>query len=117
MLCLDDGDEARRYDEAACAKVWGEWFAGTGFTEAFRLPDVDDPDQLLAYSYEIMHDRGYSIVGNPDDVSRRIEELLTHTSAEHLIFQYNTGAVPRDILLRSLETFAEKVMPRFDITT
>ncbi|MGH9036154.1 MAG: LLM class flavin-dependent oxidoreductase [Acidimicrobiia bacterium] len=117
MLCLEDRAEALAYDKAACGKVWGEWFAGTGFTEAFRLPS-DDPTKFpLAYEYEgIMLERGYTFAGTPDDVTRRIETLLENTDAEHLILQMNTGAVPRDVLLRSLELFADKVAPRFGVT-
>ncbi len=120
MMCLEDGAQARAVDEAACAKVWGEWFSGTGFTEAFRLPGVDpeldplDPTTYLSYSYDLIRDRGYTFSGTPDEVTRGIEALLENTSTEFLFLQVNTGAAPRDVILRSMETFAEQVLPRFD---
>jgi alkanesulfonate monooxygenase SsuD/methylene tetrahydromethanopterin reductase-like flavin-dependent oxidoreductase (luciferase family) len=114
MLCLDDAETAHRYNSAAVDKLWGEWFAGTGFTQAFRT-EADPPDQWLDYSYEMICDRGFDFTGTPDHVTRQIEALHENTNMEHLFIQYNCCGVPRDILLKSLETFAEKVMPRFDV--
>ena len=53
------------------------------------------------------------MAGSPDDITRSIEALYENTNCEHLFLQTNTGNVPRDVLLRSLELFSEKVMPRF----
>jgi len=114
MLCLPDGAEARRLDAAGSEYLWGQWFAGTGFTELFRLPE-DDPTKMLSYSYELLHDRGWSFAGDPDHVTRCIEKLLQASNCEHVFLQSMTGVIPSDALKRSMELFVEKVMPRFDV--
>lgn len=112
MLCLEDGEAAVAYDRASCDKLWGEWGHATGFSVAFQPEDFTDWANAK-YDYDLVRESGYSLVGNADDVSRRLEKLLEETSCEHVFFQYNTGTVPRDVLIESLETFATKVMPRF----
>jgi alkanesulfonate monooxygenase SsuD/methylene tetrahydromethanopterin reductase-like flavin-dependent oxidoreductase (luciferase family) len=112
MLCNDDGDKARAADEAASMKVWGEkFFSGSPIT--FLEPE-DDP-ATLKFSYDLLLDRDFLWSGTPDDISRSLEKLAENTNCEHLALLINTGSIPRDMILRSLELFAEKVMPRFDI--
>lgn len=111
VLCLEDRERARTFDKAACDKVWGEWFSGTGFTNAFALPSDELP---LPYSYEMLADRGFNYVGTPDDVTRCLEKLVKDTNLEYLNLHIQTGAVPREVLLESIDLFARKVLPRFD---
>lgn len=112
MFCNEDRNKARAIDEAASAKSWGEK-AFSGSPIAFLEPE-DDP-ATLKYSYDLMLERNLIWSGNPDDISRAIEKLFNNTNCEHLALLMNTGGIPRDLQLRSLELFFEKVMPRFDI--
>lgn len=119
MLCLEDGEEARRHDRAASDAYWGTWGDATGFTVSFQpgggaeaLKDRSAP--MKPYSYDLVRESRYTFAGDPDEVSRDIERLQAETSCEHLILHYNTGIVPRDVLLRSLDLFGSKVLPRFD---
>jgi alkanesulfonate monooxygenase SsuD/methylene tetrahydromethanopterin reductase-like flavin-dependent oxidoreductase (luciferase family) len=111
VSCLEDGAKAIAIDAAACDKVWGEWFAGTGFTNAFALPGEPIP---IRYTYDLIRDRGFAFSGSPDQVSRMLEAHQKNTESEFFFIHVNTGATPRDVLRESLETFAEKVLPRFD---
>ncbi len=113
MFCHEDGDRARAIDELAVNKIWGEKFIGNSII-GFIRPDIDDP-ATFKYSYEMLLDRDFIYAGNPDEISRSIERLLEQTNCEYLALQINTGAVPRDLLMHSLELFTEKVMPRFDV--
>jgi alkanesulfonate monooxygenase SsuD/methylene tetrahydromethanopterin reductase-like flavin-dependent oxidoreductase (luciferase family) len=83
------------------------------FRELFRKPE--DPAGPRPYRYQDLVDSGFTLAGNPDEVTRKIEKHLENTNAEHLLLLSWTGRVPRDVQMRSLETFVEKVMPRFDI--
>ena len=68
----------------------------------------------LPYRYEMLAERGFNFVGTPDDVTRCLEKLVKDTNLEYFNLHVQTGAVPRQILLESLDLFARKVLPRFD---
>jgi alkanesulfonate monooxygenase SsuD/methylene tetrahydromethanopterin reductase-like flavin-dependent oxidoreductase (luciferase family) len=53
------------------------------------------------------------LVGDADDISRRIEAVLRHVRSNEMFFLFGQGILERDRCLRTLELFAEKVMPRF----
>ncbi len=112
FICLPDGDEARRYDAAACEGLYGRYYPWM-FRELFRRPD--DPPGPREYRYQDLVDSNFTLAGSPDEITRKIEDHLQGTSADHLLLLTWTGRVPRDVQMRSLETFAEKVMPRFDV--
>jgi alkanesulfonate monooxygenase SsuD/methylene tetrahydromethanopterin reductase-like flavin-dependent oxidoreductase (luciferase family) len=112
MFCHEDGEKARAIDEPGVLKTWGEkFFSGSPFV----FLDPDDDPATLKFSYDLLLDRGFIWSGTPDDISRSLEKLYQNTNCEHLALQLNTGSIPRDLLLNSLELFVEKVAPRFDI--
>ena len=53
------------------------------------------------------------LVGSPDTLSRRIEQASIAVPIEECFLLIPQGLHARDRILRSLELFAEKVMPRF----
>lgn len=53
------------------------------------------------------------LVGSPDTVSRRIEEAARAVPIDECFLLIPQGIHDRDQILRSLELFAEKVIPRF----
>ena len=53
------------------------------------------------------------LIGDPDTVSRRIEEATTHVPFNEAYFLFGQGVLERHKCLKTLELFAEKVMPRF----
>ncbi|GIX49308.1 MAG: alkane 1-monooxygenase [Candidatus Tectimicrobiota bacterium] len=53
------------------------------------------------------------LIGDPDTVSRAIEEALRHVKFNEAFFLFGQGVLERDKCLKTLELFAEKVMPRF----
>ena len=52
------------------------------------------------------------LIGDADSVSRKIE-LAIKIGTDEMFFLIGDGLLPRDVVLRSFELFAEKVMPRF----
>ncbi len=60
-----------------------------------------------------MMDRGLLLVGTPGTVSRQMERLLADTPVRWLFAWTHNGLVPHDKIMRSLELFSTKVIPRF----
>ena len=53
------------------------------------------------------------LIGDADTVLRMIEEASRHVPFNELFFLFGQGLLERDKCLKTLELFAEKVMPRF----
>ncbi len=53
------------------------------------------------------------LIGDADTVSRRIEAARRHVPCNEVFFLFGQGLLERDKCLKTLELFAEKVMPRF----
>ena len=54
------------------------------------------------------------LIGDADAVSRRIEDVSRHVKSNEMFLLFGQGILDRDRCLRTLELFAEKVMPRFE---
>ncbi len=54
-----------------------------------------------------------ALVGHPDAVSRKLERAIETIGTDEIFFLLGDGLFPRDVIMRSLELFATKVMPRF----
>ena len=52
------------------------------------------------------------MIGDPSAARERVARFAA-TGVDELILVMQMGTVPQDIVLRSLRTFAEKVMPYF----
>jgi alkanesulfonate monooxygenase SsuD/methylene tetrahydromethanopterin reductase-like flavin-dependent oxidoreductase (luciferase family) len=110
-LVLEDRDEAHRWAAEGNGFVWPEWFAALGFDEAFRQPG--ETGQIKA-GYDTLVERGFEFIGNPDDVNRQIERLVTRHNPEYLLmFQYGGGLIPHHVQMRHLETWATEIMPNW----
>jgi hypothetical protein len=56
--------------------------------------------------------RGLVLVGSPDTVTRQVETILKGTPMRWLFAWTYNGLIPHDKILRSLELFSTKVLPR-----
>lgn len=63
-------------------------------------------------SYEFL-DRRNLLVGTPEHVAGKIEELREELNLEHLLLWTTHPGLRHEHAMRSLELFTEKVMPRF----
>lgn len=56
--------------------------------------------------------RGAKIVGEPEEVAQKIARALTDLGASRFQLQYGAGTMPHEKLMRSIELYATKVVPR-----
>ena len=54
------------------------------------------------------------VVGGPERVTERLQELQEVLGIDGILFELNFGAaIPAEVMMRSLQLICEKVMPRF----
>jgi alkanesulfonate monooxygenase SsuD/methylene tetrahydromethanopterin reductase-like flavin-dependent oxidoreductase (luciferase family) len=88
LVLADSTAEAQAWAED-CVWAWKTWYGPYGR----RLPPL--------------------LVGDADAVSRRIEAAGRQVRFNEMVLLFGQGILDRDRCLRTLELFAEKVMPRF----
>lgn len=75
--------------------------------EELRADDLT-VDQL---DFQVRHD--LMLVGSPDSVSEQIERLRSELNCQHLALYLNFPGLSFEKTMRSLDLFAERVIPRF----
>ena len=108
VLVLDSDSEALELWGQGGAFCGSAWFAPFGFQRGLIEPGRTEP-----MTPQEMMDRGLLLVGTPDTVSRQMERLLADTPVRWLFAWTYNGLIPHDKLMRSLELFSTKVLPRF----
>ncbi len=102
--------------DAEALELWahGAAFCGAAWFAPFHFGDVlVDPANGERPTPQSMIDSGMLLVGSVDTVTRSLERLQRDTPVNWLFaWQYN-GLIPNGKILRSLELFATKVLPRF----
>lgn len=78
-----------------------EWFAAGG----------KEPAAIASHPDELPRDR--YLIGTPDEVSAKIEELYAREPFHRLFFWARLPGLSQELSQRSLELFASEVMPRF----
>jgi alkanesulfonate monooxygenase SsuD/methylene tetrahydromethanopterin reductase-like flavin-dependent oxidoreductase (luciferase family) len=93
-----------------CAWVWEQWLGGYGFNEAFRLPGETTP---VPNDFETtQRGHGFILAGTPDQVLRRLEPFVEQYNVEELFSWIFNGVMPHTAVMKSMELYAEKVVPR-----
>ena len=108
VVVADSDEEALELWANGPAFCLASWFAPFGFDKVLREPGRETsptPQELM--------DNGMILVGTPDTVTRQMETLVKQTPVRWLFAWTYNGLVPHDRLMRSLELFATKVLPRF----
>ena len=57
-------------------------------------------------------DRGYVIIGSPDEVAEQLTEVATELNVGHLMLLLQFGNMGKDLTKYNTKLFAEKVMPK-----
>jgi alkanesulfonate monooxygenase SsuD/methylene tetrahydromethanopterin reductase-like flavin-dependent oxidoreductase (luciferase family) len=118
-IVLDDDREACRHGFRG-ARFFAEalaryYFTGERPTGPIDVPRSDlDPDELEA-ARAFRHDEDAqltAIVGDPSAARERVQRFVD-VGVDELILIMQMGTVPHDVVMRSIRTFAEKVMPHF----
>src|SRR5262245_29207001 len=105
VIIADTDDEALALwgDSAIfCGRAWFEPF---GFAEGMVDPATGERAEILGESL--------ALVGSIDTVTRQLERLLQRLPVQWLFAWTYNGLVPHAKLMRSIELFATKVLPRF----
>jgi alkanesulfonate monooxygenase SsuD/methylene tetrahydromethanopterin reductase-like flavin-dependent oxidoreductase (luciferase family) len=83
------------------------WFAPFGFSSV-----LVEPGRTERLTPQQMVESGMLLVGSVDTVTRSLERLLADTPVRWLFAWNYNGLTPHGKILRSLELFAEQVLPR-----
>ena len=107
VVVADTDEEAMELWGNSGAFCGAAWFAPFGFNKLLAPPGESlTPQDLM--------DRGMLLVGSPDTVSHQMETLLNDTPVRWLFAWTYNGLMPHDKIMRSLELFQTKVLPRFE---
>jgi alkanesulfonate monooxygenase SsuD/methylene tetrahydromethanopterin reductase-like flavin-dependent oxidoreductase (luciferase family) len=66
----------------------------------------------LGQDFESIVERGYVIVGSPDEVADRLRQVATQLNVGHLMLLMQFGNMDRELTLYNSELFAKRVMPQ-----
>jgi alkanesulfonate monooxygenase SsuD/methylene tetrahydromethanopterin reductase-like flavin-dependent oxidoreductase (luciferase family) len=108
VVVADSDEEALELWQQTGAFCGAAWFAPFGFWRGYTEPgraEMLTPPELM--------DRGLILVGSPDTVSRQVETMLKGTPVRWLFAWTYNGLMPHEKILKSLELFQTKVLPRF----
>ena len=103
-------EEARRDAESGImsAFIFNDPFRGR---QVFTNPGEDlDPEVKL--DWDFLEPRTL-LVGSPDNVAEKIQELQEVCNLGYLLVEFAHSGIPQRKILRNLENFVTKAMPRF----
>ena len=81
-----------------------EWFEPFGFSEGMDDPETKERADLW--------DNGLAFVGTVDTVTRQLESFMKRLPARWIFAWMYNGLMPHDRLMKTIELFWTKVMPR-----
>lgn len=101
-------------DEAQALKIarraYLRWRASFTHLSEFNGTLPDSP--LRVESFDALIDQGQAIAGSPQTVARGLAAQIAETKANYLVGQFCFGDLTLEEMLRSVELFATRVMPR-----
>jgi alkanesulfonate monooxygenase SsuD/methylene tetrahydromethanopterin reductase-like flavin-dependent oxidoreductase (luciferase family) len=68
--------------------------------------------QSLAREMDAIVDKGYVIIGSPDEVVEQLTEVATNLNVGHLMMLLQFGNMKKELAKYNTKLFAEQVMPR-----
>jgi alkanesulfonate monooxygenase SsuD/methylene tetrahydromethanopterin reductase-like flavin-dependent oxidoreductase (luciferase family) len=68
--------------------------------------------QMLAREMDAIVDKGYVIIGSPDEVADRLRQVAKDLNVGHLMLLLQFGNMGKDLAAYNTKLFAEKVMPQ-----
>ncbi|MFM7949486.1 MAG: LLM class flavin-dependent oxidoreductase, partial [Actinomycetales bacterium] len=94
-------------DETAIEEQWPHYYAMFGRISRER---GWGPTTKEHYLNEVKH--GSLYVGNPETVAQKIAYAVASVGADRFDFKYANGPMPHSKLMKSIELYATKVVPR-----
>jgi alkanesulfonate monooxygenase SsuD/methylene tetrahydromethanopterin reductase-like flavin-dependent oxidoreductase (luciferase family) len=68
--------------------------------------------QMLAREMDAIVDKGYVIIGSPDEVAAQLRKVATDLNVGHLMLLLQFGNMRKDLAQYNTRLFAERVMPQ-----
>jgi len=108
---------ARAEAEPHLLRHWDLWNRYTQFTRGGRMPDSYDfwrrqAPMLHAMGLDEIISTGMVVLGGPETVAKAIRRLAKQLDLMGLAFIFKLGAMPYDMVERSMTLFGQEVMPR-----
>jgi len=66
----------------------------------------------LAREMDAIVEKGYVIIGSPDEVAAQLKEVAANLNVGHLMLLMQFGNMGKDLAKYNTQLFAEKVMPQ-----
>ncbi len=107
VIVCDTDEEAQYWWRHAANFCGAAWFA------PFHFGDVLAPAGEERPTPEEMLRNGMALVGTPETVKVQMERLLETTPVEWIFAWTYNGLIPNEVILKSHQLFATKVMPKF----
>ena len=110
-------EEARQRALKYLKEYWELWGRYTQFTEEGRMPDSyatwrKRAPALFAKSYDELIDENLIFVGSAEYVADQINKLAEQLDVAVLACVFHLGSLPHKEVVRSMNAFAEQVLPR-----
>ena len=70
-------------------------------------------DRQIATTMDEMVEKGYVVIGTPDDVLQQLDQAVSDLNVGHLMMLLQFGNMKKDVVRANTKLFAEKVLPRF----
>lgn len=117
IYVAETDEQARREAYQYLVAYWELWGRYTQFTLDGRMPDEYDTwrrraPMLYAMKFDELVERGLVMIGSPDTVARQIIEHQRRLDLFALAGVFKFGAMPFDMMTRSMRAFSVGVMPR-----
>ena len=71
-----------------------------------------DKRAFTAPTFEEIVDKGYVVIGSPDEVAEQLREVATEMNVGHLMLLMQFGNMKRDVAMHNTEMFAKQVAPQ-----
>ena len=107
IIIADSDEEARQLWVDSATFAGNAWFVPFGFRRGML-----DPETGEAPTAEEAIAKGYALVGTVDTVTRSLEALKRKLPVNWLFAWTHNTLVPHAKLMRSIELFTTKVLPR-----
>ena len=104
IIIADTDEEAKDLWRRSGYFCGHEWFEPFGFSKGMEDPTTHEMPDLF--------DNSLALVGTVDTVTRQMERLLKRLPVKWLFAWMYNGLVPNDRLMKIMELFWTKVMPR-----
>jgi alkanesulfonate monooxygenase SsuD/methylene tetrahydromethanopterin reductase-like flavin-dependent oxidoreductase (luciferase family) len=113
----EDGEQARREARHYFEDYTTKLLHATGAWSSRKVDQYPGYENIVraihANSYEQVLRRTMALIGSPEEVAQQIELIRSWYGEHEQALQFNFGNMPFERSRRSLELFAERVLPRF----